>query len=61
MTLEIPDEYIPLLIRALEQYYAYTRAVQRDDSRYQQVADFFKRTPPLPSKRPRKSAKRKRA
>jgi len=26
MKLDIPDDYVPLLITALEQYYAYTRA-----------------------------------
>src|ERR1700676_1627692 len=36
MKLEIPDDYVPLLITALEQYYAYTRAVKREDTRYQQ-------------------------
>ena len=60
MKLEMPDEHIPLLIRALEHYYAYTRAVQRDDSRYQQIADSFKRKPPLASKLDPKSLKRKR-
>jgi hypothetical protein len=38
MKLDIPDDYVPLLITALEQYYAYTRAVQREDTRYQQAA-----------------------
>jgi hypothetical protein len=41
MKLDIGDEQIPLLIRALEHYYAYTRAVQREDSRYQQAADWL--------------------
>jgi hypothetical protein len=43
MKLDIPDDYVPLLITALEQYYAYTRAVQREDTRYQQAADWFHR------------------
>ena len=43
MKLEIPDDYVPLLITALEQYYAYTRAVKREDTRYQQAADWFHR------------------
>jgi hypothetical protein len=43
MKLDVPDDYVPLLITALEQYYAYTRAVKRDDSRYQQAADWFRR------------------
>ena len=39
MKLDIPDDYVPLLITALEQYYAYTRAVKREDTRYQHAAD----------------------
>ena len=39
MKLNIPEEYIPLIVRGLEHYYAYTRAVNRDDSRYRQAAD----------------------
>lgn len=61
MKLDIPDEHVPLVIRALEHYYAYTRAVQRDDARYQQAADFFKRKPPTASPHVAKTAKRKRA
>ncbi len=34
MNLNIPDEYVPLILKGLEHYYAYTRAVNRDDSRY---------------------------
>jgi hypothetical protein len=51
MKLDVPDDYVALLITALEHHYAYTRAVQRDDSRFQQAADWFKRQPtPLPEK-----------
>ena len=39
--MNIPDEYVPLIVKGLEHYYAYTRAVQRDDSRYQKAADWF--------------------
>ena len=38
MRMNVPDEYVPLIVKGLEHYYAYTRAVQRDDSRYQQAA-----------------------
>ena len=41
MKMNIPDEYVPLIVKGLEHYYAYTRAVQRDDSRYQKAADWF--------------------
>jgi hypothetical protein len=51
MKLDVPDDYVPLLITALEQYYAYTRAVQREDIRYQQAADWFHRQrSPIPEK-----------
>jgi hypothetical protein len=32
LKLDIPDDYVPLLITALEQYYAYTRAVKREET-----------------------------
>ena len=35
MRLDVPDDYVPLLITALEHHYAYTRVVQREDARYQ--------------------------
>lgn len=41
MKMNIPDEYVPLIVKGLEHYYAYTRAVQRDDSRYRKAADWF--------------------
>jgi hypothetical protein len=41
MRVNVPDDYLPLIIQSLEHYYAYTRAVQRDDSRYQKAADWF--------------------
>jgi len=41
MKMNIPDEYLPLIVKGLEHYYAYTRAVQRDDSRYQKAAEWF--------------------
>lgn len=33
----MPDEYLPLIVTALEHYSAYARAV-----RYEEAADFFK-------------------
>ena len=60
MKLNIPDEHIPLVIQALEHYYAYTRAVQRDDSRYQSVADLFKLCSPDSPRPVPKAPKRKR-
>jgi hypothetical protein len=34
------------VINALEHYYAFTRAKQADDARYQEAADWFKRKHP---------------
>ena len=59
MKLDIPDDYVPLLITALEQYYAYTRAVQREDTRYQQAADWFHRQRTPISEKPERTVKRK--
>jgi len=39
--MNIPDEYLPLIVKGLEHYYAYTRAIQRNDSRYHRAADWF--------------------
>jgi hypothetical protein len=40
MKLDVPDDYVPLLIIALEHHYAYTKAVLREDTRYRQAADW---------------------
>ena len=47
MKIDLPDEYLPLVITALENQYAYTRAKQADDIRYQEAADWFKRKRPV--------------
>ena len=52
MKLDIPDEYLPLIINALEHYHAYTPATQREDTRYQQAAEWFKRKRPAESEEP---------
>jgi hypothetical protein len=46
MKLDFPDDYVPLLIRALEHYSAYLQATQRHDSRYQEMAELLKRKGP---------------
>ena len=58
MKLDVPDDYVPLLITALEHHYAYTKAVQRDDARHQQAADWFKRQPTPISAKPVRTVKR---
>jgi hypothetical protein len=44
--IDLPDEYVQLIITALETQYAYTRAKQADDARYQEATDWFKRKRP---------------
>jgi hypothetical protein len=61
MKLDIPDEYLPLIINALEHYHAYTRAAQREDTRYQQATDWFKRKHTAASEEPERTTSRRRA
>jgi len=43
MKFDIPDECLPLVVTALEHYHAYASSFQREDARYQEAADWFKR------------------
>jgi hypothetical protein len=43
MKIDVPDDYVPLIVRSLEHYHAYTKAKQAEDHRYQDAADFFKK------------------
>jgi hypothetical protein len=61
MKLDMPDEYLPLVVTALEHYYAYTRAVQRENARYQEAPNWFKRKRSPAPEEPERTAKRKRA
>jgi hypothetical protein len=46
MKIDLPDEYVPLIVKALEHFHAYSRAAQREDARYREAADWFKRKQP---------------
>jgi hypothetical protein len=46
MKLDLPDDYVPLLIRALVHYSAYLQATQRHDSRLQDMTEMLKRKGP---------------
>lgn len=46
MKLDIPDEDLPLFIRALEHYSAYLTATDRSDSRYTEWSERLKRKEP---------------
>jgi hypothetical protein len=43
MKTDLSDEELKLIVEALEHYYAYARAAQRDDSRYQELANKMKK------------------
>ena len=59
MTLNVPDEYVPLIITALEHQHAYTRASQREDARYLEAADWFKRERSAASEEPERKSKKR--
>ena len=43
MKMDLNDEEVKMIVEALEHYYAYTRAAQREDSRYQELANKLKK------------------
>ena len=45
MKLDIPDEDLDLIIKALDHYHAYTVARNAEDRRYRDLADRLKRKP----------------
>jgi hypothetical protein len=59
MKLDIPDEDLDLIIKALD-YHAYTVARNAEDTRYRDLADRLKRKPTElePATQPGKNAKR---
>jgi len=58
--LEIAEDDVPLLVRALEHYAAYLEATKRPDNRYFALAEELKRKQPqAEGVRPEKSAKRR--
>jgi len=61
MTLDIPDDELELIIKALEQYHAYTVAKNAEDTRYRDLADRLKRKPTErePAAQPAKPTKRR--
>lgn len=60
MKLDIAEDDIPLLIRALEHYAAYLEATKRPDQRYLALAEELKRKQPeTQDARAEKSAKRR--
>jgi len=58
--LDIAEDDIPLLLRALEHYAAYLEATKRPDERYLALSDLLKRKQPgAEVAKPEKSAKRR--
>jgi hypothetical protein len=47
----IAEEQVPNIIRAVEHYAAYLKATKRDDRQYCELAESFKRKPPVPQQR----------
>jgi hypothetical protein len=45
MKLDIPDEDLELIIKALDHYHAYTVARNAEDARYRDLAERLKRKP----------------
>ena len=45
MKLDIPDDDLDLIIKALDHYHAYTVARNAEDARYRDIADRLKRKP----------------
>jgi hypothetical protein len=42
MTVEIPDEYLPLIIRALDNQYTASQVLNRQDDRYRDMAKLLR-------------------
>ena len=60
MTLDIPDDELDLIIKALDHYHAYTVARNAEDARYRDLADRLKRKPTdRADEQPAKNAKRR--
>jgi hypothetical protein len=61
MNLDIPDDDLDLIIKALDHYHAYTVARNAEDKRYQDLAERLKRKPTArePATQPGKNTKRR--
>ena len=59
--MEIPDDQIPLLIRALEHYTAYLAATKREDRAYVELVESLKRKGPAKEEVQERTTKKKRA
>jgi hypothetical protein len=57
---ELSEDETELVVRALEHYSAYLRSAQRDDGRYQELAERLQRKGPQ-KEEPQRGAKKKRA
>ena len=55
MKIEVSEDDLALIVESLEHFFAYTRAAQREDSRYQVLANQLKLIPtPQAKARPKK-------
>ena len=44
MTIDVPDEYLPLIIKALDNQHTAGQVLNRADDRYQDAAPLFRET-----------------
>jgi hypothetical protein len=42
MTIEVPDEYLPLIIKALDNQHVASKVLNRQDDRYRDISILFK-------------------
>jgi hypothetical protein len=56
----IPDEHVPMIIRALEHYADFLKATSRDDRLPRDLAESFKKKPPA-KQEPGRAVRRKKA
>ena len=57
---DLSEDDVPLIVRALEHYHAYLVATQREDDRYMQLAERLKRKEPA-SEQAASASKKKQA
>ena len=60
MYVELSAEELQMVLQALEHYYAYTKAVKRDDDKYRDLALRLKKQGPA-REEPERAGKKKRA
>jgi hypothetical protein len=60
MMIDVSESEIDMIVGALEHYFAYARATNRDGSRYQELADRLKMRSAAEATQPKAGTKKKR-